>query len=265
MISDDMLHYRFHLSTCAMESARCNTCLIMPGMAQASRQSAIGAMTCPCGCCARVPSGTPPPLEPGKRCAVDGGVAARCGTCETAAVLPEAGCFTRLGWTKNKKKDTWCPTCSKAWYSPWASAGGDQAWATAAGGRASAGSAGEHAWAAAAGEWASAGASDGQAWASAGTTGEQTSDADPALTVEEIVADTWPLFPYSHGRVRVETTISMTTYGAAQADTVKEIFTRAMTISRERGLFDAFSAKMSLGKVGLCELMFDDCKGGRCA
>ena len=199
----------------------------MSRMARA-RHSPARVMACPCGCCARVPSGAAPPLEPGKRSAVDGGVAARCATCGSVAALPEAGCFTRLGWTKNKKKDLWCPSCSKDWYGTWASAGTThgQAWASATTGWASAGSNGGQSWATASGERASASADGEQAWASAGD--ERTSPAVVAPSAEELVADVWPHYPYSHGRLRVEATLSMVQYGATQIDALKENFTRAI-------------------------------------
>ena len=53
----------------------------------------------------------------------------------------------------------------------------------------------------------------------------------------------------------------MVQYDATQLDALKENFTRAINIARERGAFETFSAKVNLGKVGLCENMFDDYKG----
>ena len=53
----------------------------------------------------------------------------------------------------------------------------------------------------------------------------------------------------------------MVQYDATQIDALKENFTRAINIARERGAFETFSAKVNLGKVGLCENMFDDYKG----
>ena len=50
-------------------------------------------------------------------------------------------------------------------------------------------------------------------------------------------------------------------YDASQVDTLKEEFTRAMCIARIQGAFETFSEKVNLGKVGLCETMFDDYKG----
>ena len=90
-------------------------------------------------------------------------------------------------------------------YNGWASAGanGGQSWATASGERASAKADGE------------------QAWASAG----ETSPVVVAPSVEELVADVWPHYPYSHGRLRVEATLSMGQDDATQTDALKENFT----------------------------------------
>ena len=30
-------------------------------------------------------------------------------------MLPDAGCLTRLGWTRSKKRSSWCPRCTHAW------------------------------------------------------------------------------------------------------------------------------------------------------
>ena len=221
-------------------------------------------MTCPCGCCARVPSGAPPPLEPGKRRAVDGGFEARCDTAarEVVATLPDAGCFTTLGWTRNKKNDCWCPRCSKKWYSAWASAGasGGQAWSSATGGRASAGSDGGECWATVSGERASASADGEQAWASA-SAGETSEAAFGAPASSHLLEDVCPRPPYSHGRLRVEATLAMGKYKIEDLDAVKDAFASAITAARCEGRFHFFSERIRQGQIGLCTFMMDDYKG----
>ena len=139
----------------------------------------------------------------------------------------------------------WCPSCSQAWYSAWATAGGGQAWASAACGWTSAGAEGGTSWATASGERASAGASGDQAWAWA-SSGE-TPEAAVGTTASSQMEDVYPRPPYSHGRLRVEATLSMGKYEIEGLGAVKDAFASAIIVARRGGRFDFFSDRIHNG------------------
>ena len=150
------------------------------------------------------------------------------------------------------------PPAASAWASggnAWASGASAQAWASS-GGRAQAWASGGSAQA-----WASGG--DAQAWASGGGGSQTRASSDQLEAAGRLLdGEAWPVFPYSHGRLRVESTISMPLPQVPDLEDLRGTVVIAMDQARREGRFDVFSERVrALGKTGMCELTFDDYKG----
>jgi hypothetical protein len=149
------------------------------------------------------------------------------------------------------------PPAPCAWASGgqvWAS--GAQVWASSDGGVA-------EAWASGGSTEAWASGCGAQAWASVGG-GSQTRASSEQLEAAARLLDSeaWPVSPYSHGRLRVESTISMPLPQVADLEDLRGAVVIAMDQARREGRYDVFSERVrALGKAGMCELTFDDYKG----
>ncbi len=139
----------------------------------------------------------------------------------------------------------------------WASSAGVVAEAWASGGSAEAWASGGDAKA-----WAS-GDGGAEAWASGGG-GSQTRASSEQLEAAARLLDgeAWPVSPYSHGRLRVESTISMPLPQVPDLEDLRGTVVIAMDQARRQGRFLVFSERVrALGKAGMCELTYDDYKG----